>query len=189
MTHHYRRSVVVAVVALILGTALTCSAAEKYDWQNFHSSEGRFSILFPGRPTTYQKSKHTKIGDVGEHFFTFKDDQLTLTVEYTDLPSIAAIFGGRHTIYDKAKDGFLKSTNGREISFVNISVAGTRGKELTYATPTRNGKTFFLEVGKRLYVLQASMIKKVTDTSPINKFLHSFKPIYRQERDYRGTRR
>jgi hypothetical protein len=186
MTHHYRRSVVVAMVALVLGVALTCSAAEKYNWQKFSSAKGRFEILFPGKPTTYHKATHTKIGDIGEEFFTYKDDKMTLTVEYSDLPSLAAIFGGRHTIYNRSKNGFLKSTNGKEISFVNISVGGTRGKELVYVTPTRNGKTFFLEVGKRLYVIQASMIKKVTDTSPLDKFLHSFNPIYREARDYKS---
>lgn len=181
-SNHKRHIILAAFIAvpIILGSVTNCLAfkKKKYDWQNFKSSVGRFEVLMPGTPTTYHESTHTAIGNIGEELYTYKDNnKMTLTVEYSDIPSLAAFFGGHHTIYNKAKKGFLRSTNGKEISFVNISVAGTRGKELVYATPTRNGKTLFLMVNKRLYVVQASMLKKVPDKSPINTFLHSFKPI------------
>ena len=194
MSYHLKRCsilVAVTVVVFVLGSAITCLAAKKgkYNWQKISPSEGRFEVLMPGKPTTYREATHSKIGEIGEEFYTYKDDEMTLTVEYSDLPSLATIFGGRHMIYKKAKEGFLKSTNGREKSFVNISVEGTRGMELIYVTPTRNGKTFFLLVSKRLYVIQASVLKKVADKSSLDTFLHSFKPIYKQVRGYKGRRR
>ena len=100
---------------------------------------------------------------------------MTLTAEYSDLPRLAVIFGGEHTIYKRSKNAFLKSVNGREISFNDFTLYGRQGKELVYKTPTRFGKVKFLLVDKRLYVLQASILKNISNHEPLDAYLMSFK--------------
>ncbi|MFH1654409.1 MAG: hypothetical protein ABIE74_10215, partial [Pseudomonadota bacterium] len=110
-------------------------------------------------------------------FYSFKDKSITLTVEYSDIPGLARTLGGRGEIYKKTKDGFLKSVNGETISFNDITVAGSQGKELIYKTPTRTGKTILVMVKKRLFVIQSSAMKETKDKSPLDKFLNSFAPL------------
>ncbi len=171
-----------AIRAVLLIAILLPNISLAKGWQKITSDVGRFEVMMPGKPSTYHKSKHTAVGKIGEQFYTYKDNKLTLTLEYSDLPAIATIFGGHHEIYKKSKQGFLKSTSGQEISFINISINGLRGKELTYKTPTRAGKVVFLLVNRRLYVVQASMLKSIKDQSNINRYIHSFEPIYKKHK-------
>lgn len=163
--------------AAIVSLAPLSAHAKESGWQTVSSSKGRFSVEMPGAPTTYSKAKHTKIGNIGEEFYSFKDKEKTFTVEYSDLPEIAVIFGGRHDIYKRTKNGFLGSTHGEQISFNDITIGGKKGKLLVYATPTRTGKVLMVLIKKRLYIVQGSIVKEAKDKAAVDKFINSFRPI------------
>jgi hypothetical protein len=145
-------------------------------WKPFSPKGAQFSVLMPGTPTYKQKVDDTIVGHIGEHTWSWKNSTLTLTAEYSDLPTLATMFGSSKTIYKKSSEGFLKSTDGKEISFKDTTVKGYKGKLLTYKTPTRSGRVLFLLIKKRLFVMQASSTKGESDKKEMEKYISSFKP-------------
>jgi hypothetical protein len=131
--------------------------------------------MMPGTPKLSTKVDHVPVGEIVENLYTYESKKITLTAEYSDLPEIAVAFGGKKTIYDKSKKGFLKDVGGEELVFEDITVGGHKGKELAYKTATRSGKVRFILMSKRLYVLQASVLLSSKDKSPIDYYLKSFK--------------
>ena len=89
------------------------------------------------------------------------------------------MFGGTNRIYRKSSEAFLTEVKGKTLSMKDIKIDAYRGKELVYKTATEFGKARFILIGKRLYVLQASIPTVTEDKSAIDHYLDSFKPIYR----------
>lgn len=153
-------------------------------WQRFTSEEGRFSIMMPGHPTMSLKRDETPVGEVISRIYTYENTTISLTAEYSDLPGVAVIFGGRKRIYSKSRDAFLEDAKGHEVASLDIRFGAYRGRELIYETATQYGKARFILIGKRLYVLQAAMDKGVEDKSPIDRYFETFKPVYRKGRGH-----
>ena len=179
---------VAVLMILIIFCAVKTYATE---WQPVSSKVGRFHVLMPGTPTLKTTVDHTPVGKIGEDLFTLKTKDMTFTIEYSDLPGIAVFFGGRKTIYKKANEGFLKNVHGKEVSSKNFTHDGKKGLEVTYETPTRNGKVRYLLISKRLYVTQASIVKDAKGQPAIDKYLNSFKTGFENNRkikqkDYRN---
>jgi len=165
-------------ILFILGTVSAHAGGLK--WQEFSSAAGNFTVQMPGEPSYQLKTDKTPVGHIGEHLYTYKNKTLTLTAEYSDLPGIAVFFGGHKTIFKKSKEAFLKSVKGEQVSFTPFKQDGCDGSELVYGTATRFGKVKFLLVHKRLYVLQASILKGESDRSALDRFLKSFRQEYRK---------
>lgn len=157
-------------------------------WQKFTSKDGRFSIRMPGRPTLSLKRDETPVGEVVSRIYTYENTVISLTAEYSDLPGIAVIFGGRKRIYSKSRDAFLDDAKGSEVLFDDMRFDAYRAMELIYETSTQYGKAWFILIGKRLYVLQAAMNKEIVDKSPIDRYFETFKPVYRKGKGHPHAR-
>ena len=147
------------------------------NWQKFISGVGKFSVLMPSNPVYSKKSDHSPVGTIGENIYTYKGKTLLLTAEYSDLPSVAVIFGGHNKIYNDAEKSFLKDVRGKEISYKELKMDAYNGREFVYKSPKRQGKVHFFLIGKRFYVLQASTTKILGDIEAIDKYLKSFQTI------------
>lgn len=178
-------------IALVLFlTILSMTAelnAEELSWKFFESESGRFSILMPGMPSFSSKESISPVGVIGEHLYCFENGVITVSASFTDLPGLAAIFGGWKRIYRESSRAFLDEVKGQEVSAKNIALDAYQGKELIYQTEKEYGKARFFLIGKRLYVLQASVPCDEKNRSLIDLYLDSFKPIYRKIRNKHHT--
>ncbi len=170
---------IVAAILILMGTGLVVHdvLAADLEWQVVTSSKGGFTVKMPGTPQTYTEAKHTKIGIIGEEFYRYEDEGVALTVEYSDLPDLINMFGGKHEVYKKIVEDFLSGDDHKEVSLAETAVAGEKGKMLIYETPTRDGKALMVLVKRRLYVVHASMVKGANGKSAMDDFISSFKPL------------
>jgi hypothetical protein len=177
------RSLFVVAISLIAVTLPIDGVAK--GWEPFSFSEGSFSVEMPGKPSYRTKSDHTPVGKIEEHIYEYKNDKLTLSAEYSDLPGIAVIFGGTKKIYRKSKEAFLEGVKGSEVSFEPFDYEGYPAMKLVYNTETRRGRVHLILVKRRLYFLQGSVLKNAKDENDIDTFLKSFKQQYRKGRQTR----
>lgn len=174
------RTVMIAcLLSMVLSLAGSLVSAGALSWKPFISKQGRFSIMMPGKPAFTSKTSQSPVGEIGENLYCFENGIITVSAQFTDLPGLAAIFGGWGRIYRESRKAFLAEVGGDEISARNVIIDAYRGKELIYRTSTDYGKVRFYLVGKRLYVLQASVPHQEGDRAMIDYFLESFQPIYR----------
>jgi hypothetical protein len=153
------KNVLFAALAVFLVCGSAAAGQEK--WVPFASKQARFSIEMPTTPKETSSTTSSFIGDVTNEIFTSWEGDEKFTVDHSQIPHFALHFAGADTIYDHASAALLKQTWSKQRSFDDITVNGHKGKQLTYDTPTRDGKTevtglanLFL-VGDRLYVIDA----------------------------------
>ena len=167
------KKVIVCLTVFIIPTLLCSNLHAK--WQTISSEKGKFTISMPGKPQFKESIDKTVVGQICENTYSYKTKNMTLTVEFQDLPGIALIFGG-NMVYNKSAKAFLKNVNGKKIYYKKFKENELIGKELYYETPTRLGWVRFALVRNRLFVLQASFTKGVKGASIKNRYYKSFRP-------------
>jgi hypothetical protein len=169
------------IVVSGIGAWSSASAGELV-WKPFVSEKGRFSVMMLGEPQCTETDEPTPLGPVRENLFSITYGQIMLDAEYTNLPFLAALFGGRSRIYRDIVNEFLKRAHATEIGFETFTFDAYRGRILTYETSTRYGKLWMLLISRRIHVLHASVPKDSPDRSVIDTYFQSFKPIYKTSR-------
>jgi hypothetical protein len=149
--------------------------AGSLDWKTFTSEKGGFTIMMPGHPSYTTKIDHSSVGKIVENLYSYHSDSINLAAEYSDLPGIAIVFGGRKKIYKKSIESFLEHVGGKEMFTEEVDMYGKTSKELVYKTSTHVGKVRFFLAGKRLYVLQASVPIAETNKGAMDYYLRSFR--------------
>jgi hypothetical protein len=152
-------------------------------WKVFSSSEGRFTIMFPGTPTEKNNSSNITGGRVANHEFTLKTTAF-YGISYTDFPvdveQEAAI---RKQILDAVRDIVAAQTKGKVLSEEDISLDGHPSRRIKLAFA--NGgimRVIACAVGKRMYQVFVITPREALapdggkfDEMRTNKFLNSFK--------------
>lgn len=169
MKSYLKIPTIVILALLFIGLAPQRALAKK----TFVSKEGKFSVIFPKKPKFWQASESSPVGSIGQNIFQSKGRKGTFTVEYSMLPDIAVFFGGRKTIYKKAKKSFLEKTGSSELKHSKIKVAGLDALQLDFTNAKgQMGRAQFILVGRKLFVVVAESPR---GEKPIEKFLGSFK--------------
>jgi hypothetical protein len=143
--------------------------------QPYASSEGRFSVAFPGTPThNSQPLKLSETESATLHQFQSSGDGLIYTVLYNDFP--ANMVGGPPAeILTTVRDGALESRNTPLLIDQEIDLNGVPGR--AYAVTKKDGSTFvardFLK-GGRLYQVVV-IVNAGSSPTPADKFLNSFR--------------
>lgn len=157
------------------------ASAVESDWQTFTSREGGFTILMPGTPTFTMMTDHTVVGAVIENLYSMNTSAAIFSAEYTDLPGLATFFESDDDLYDDAKEGMLKRTGGKLISYYGIEEVGIKGKEIECEIPAAGKVPFkrlrarFLLKNKRLYVPSITIPGGKTDDPLFARYLDSFR--------------
>ncbi len=168
MIHRYRYLLLIFVGVFVYGADLPRAEAKK----PYVSQAGKFQVTFPHPPKEHQVIEKTAVGSIGENIYQAKTKKGTYTVEYSILPEIAVFFGGKKTIYDKAKKNFLKKTGSTETSFSDTSVSGHKAKELVFTAANGDlGKVQFILVGRYFYAVVAEGSR---GAGPLDAFLKTF---------------
>ena len=175
------RALAAAFLIFLMSAAFACGPKVPAGWTTYSSSDGRYSVVFPGKPelSTNQSPAHT--GETLTEYFAICTDpdagsDVIYNVTYFDL---AAEHGIIRSI--ESRDGYLKAVNGTLQSEKTIQFGGYPGRELK-ATANSSGKDFNLVtriilVGKRVYMVQFIFTKSYDAARAAEKsatFFNSF---------------
>lgn len=125
------RTVILFLMMLLCGSAIaqTRPAAPKdgaSNWKEFNSTEGGFTVSFPGTPKTTVDDVDSNVGPVKTHVFTLEVDDLFFYVSYAD--SAAPTPKEREPTLDRIRDRAV--ARHRLLSENSITVDGIVGREL-----------------------------------------------------------
>jgi hypothetical protein len=165
---------------ILTTAALAFGAQTKTDWIKYDSPEGRYSMLFPGKPELSTQEAPAKSGqNLTQYFAIYADPDPA-----TDVAYIAAYFDlttGMAYSFDEGRDGLLKAVDGTLQSEKPIQLGAYAGRELR-VTAKRAGKDFSIVarlylVEKRVYMNQFIFAKPydaARSEQQSTKFLDSF---------------
>jgi hypothetical protein len=143
-------------------------------WQAFTSREGRFSVLFPGKPV------HSEVRQPNEtpgHVYGVTTRPAGgLFVGYYEYPVVPNVRRDVTRELDGARDGAIRNIQGTLESEKKISLNGNQGHEFVASTPmgVRLRARFYF-VGNRLYTVLVTGNREEVDSPNTAKFLESFK--------------
>ena len=169
------------MVVIYLIALVPVAIAGEAEWRTFTSTAGGFSVLMLRIPTFTATTDHTVVGAIIENLYTLNSSEASYSVEYSDLPGVATFFYSDDSLYDDAKEGLLKRTGGKLISYYGIEQAGIKGKEIhceipaSGKQPSRKEIARFLLKDKRLYVLNITIPAGKDDQALISRYLDSFR--------------
>lgn len=152
---------------------------EKPAWSEFVSPEGRFKVLLPAKPTKQTITLDTSKGQIVYNGFIASSGGIICIVNYADLPTPVTAPNEIKTIFDEARNEFVKATEGKLMSEKNISLEGNQGREFQIEMRGVKAKGRFYLVNRRFYQLafmNAGLYGTPSDDE-VDKFLDSFKII------------
>lgn len=146
-------------------------------WAEFKSETGRFSILMPAKPNYATQTVETGQGRFEHHVFMATVGLLACFVDYVDLPKQIADAKNSDTLFDLARDEFLKGAQAQLERETNISMDGHPGREIRMRVHGGTVRLRIFLISGRLYQLSITLIDKkaTSDEETIQEFFRSFK--------------
>ncbi|MEB3179609.1 MAG: hypothetical protein VKL59_11325 [Nostocaceae cyanobacterium] len=151
-------------------------------WKQFASTEGGFTVLFPGIPQEAAVPLNTPSGQVSLRIFAAdRPGQAAYFVSYADFPA-AVLRYDPNTLLNGVVNGAVRNVQGTILSQQAINVAGFPGRETR--VQAAGGKILryrtFL-VNQRLYqiVVETTPGAEMNLTGSIQGFFNSFKLLAR----------
>jgi hypothetical protein len=151
------RALAAALLILVMGVAVACGPKTPTGWTTYNSPEGRYSVLFPGKPELTTQQAAARTGEKLTEYFAICTDpdggsDVVYDVAYFDLgPSMGFSF-------DESRDGLLQAGHATLQSEKTIRLSANEGREIK-ASANSSGKDFNLVarivlVEKRVYLIQ-----------------------------------
>ena len=118
--------------------------------KEFKSTEGGFTVVFPGTPKLEEKTANTGIGPVKTHLAILETASEVYYVSYVDLPAGLETPEEIKAGLDSSRDGAIAGGH-RLISESNVTISGVDGRELLMEKNGLiiRGRFFYLK--QRLY--------------------------------------
>ncbi len=152
-------------------------------WRRFESSEGGFSVLFPGDPQTLHQSVSLPQAMTSRvtMLYVFRQQEAILyAVAFNDFEFLDGVPLTPELIensLNSGRDAMLKATNARLMGERSIQLGNAVGKEIRFRQGNGSiGRTRFFLIGKRLYQVMAIVdsSREPHLTKSIEGFLTSF---------------
>jgi hypothetical protein len=162
------------IVALIVaGTAILRSLPE-LRWKKLTSTEGRFSVLMPGKPKAESQSPVINGGKMEAHSFSvFSRTGAEFTISYVDAPVLATAVAGERML-DAQRETLTQGDESRLLSAEKLTVSGYSGRQ--YKAIVEDGSQVDEKVylvNRRLYILFV-VHDRGKDEDDVKKFFDSF---------------
>ena len=166
--------------------------AAEYDpkaWKEYSSRQGRFSILFPGRPSEEDTSFDTAAGRLEARQYKLATSAYYI-VDYTDFPLVLEQEPGKlNQTFNSIRDGAVANAQGKVLSESDLRLEGHPGRELKIAIPDGGIiRVRMYAVGQRIYQTAVTTPKELKapdggrfDEARALKFLDSLKLISTEE--------
>lgn len=173
----------------LLPQSKSAAADNPQPWKNYSSSEGGFSILFPGIPTQDRQVLDVAPGtQFTLRIHRVKDDLAEYSVMYADYPIPVGDPAVARSVLDNGAKGAVESVNAELLQLKEITFDGHPGRYLKEKMPRGEiMRVKMLLVGQRLYQVaittpreegaSAERIKEYQTMA--DRFLDSFKLIKR----------
>jgi hypothetical protein len=118
------------------------------------STEGGFTVAFPGPVTEERRVQPTEVGDVTLHTFIAArpEEDAAYYVSYTDFPRAAVAQANPRDVVDRASRGALEALGASGITSRQLTLeGGFPGQEVGGLSGPRRLRGRFFMVGPRLY--------------------------------------
>jgi len=145
-------------------------------FKEFRSTEGRFTVLMPGKPKRERQNADTAVGKVETIMFTAGPRKAVCIVAYSDYPEALISRAVPDKVLDGARDGAVNNINGKLISEKNISFHGLPARDLQIEIPNKafvNARLILKS--PRFYQLMFIAPTNKSHEQDITKFFDSFK--------------
>lgn len=170
-----------AAQSITSGTPKKTAPSTSSVWKKFTATQGRYTILMPGKPQTRsmpltlpQGMKLKMWFTVGQEVVNSKTAYVSAYVDFPVDGNIGESMGQQ--ALDAGIQNFLGAGNRREVSRSRFSLNGYPGQELYYRAPQGlSGRIRAFMVDNRLYVLQAETDREAANQTKMTNFLQSFK--------------
>ncbi len=187
-------SVRIASVIFSLCLAAICAVAQSkpLNWKEYVSSQGKFSILLPGEPTT----GYRPVGADSESSTTYVTnliiDEKAWTVAYFDLPAAPADEAASQNRFDRTRDHMLKMYSVKLSKEDNLTFNGLPVRSFT-TKPDDGNRIFHTRIyliGQRVYQVWALARVGDEEAAGVKAYFDSFKaqPLNAQEVEAAATR-
>ena len=160
------------------------SGCVKGTWQEFISSEGRFSVMMPEKPKETYAEKETDLARMQVHTFSNEEFLVLFTVAYVDFPAHPAgrpdVRWEAERIFSVAHEGIMHAL---EVStlwrYENVDIGGHPGQTFNSERDKnfRRIKSKLVWVEPRLYQVVAAAYEfpGMSQEENLDRFLNSFK--------------
>ncbi len=152
-------------------------------WRRFESSEGGFSVLFPGEPKTLHQSISLPDAMTSQvtMLYVFRQQEAILYAvafnDYEFLEGVPLTPELIETSLNSGRDAMLKATKAKLMEERSVQLGKAVGKEIRFRqTNGLIGRTRFFLIGKRLYQVMVIVdsSREPHLTKSIEGFLTSF---------------
>ncbi len=163
---------VLAVLVLVLGVGT--ALADKPTTSGHVSDAGKYSVVFPGKPTKLDSDKAvaTAGGNLTVITSKYESGSAVYSVTYTDYPeSFKEVIPSR--VLDGVVNG-MKGADGELLGSDVIDLDGGAGRSVTISAGENQVRAKVFLSGRRLYLVQVSGRKDATRGKSVDDFLSSF---------------
>lgn len=162
------------LAVLMLGVGSGTATAEKPTTTGHVSDAGKFSVVFPTKPTKTDSDKNvaTAAGNLTVVTTKCESNTVVYSVTYTDYPE-----SFKDVIATRLLDGVvtgMKGTDGQVIGDEKLTVEGGAGRSVTIGAGESLVRAHLFLCGRRLYLVQVSGKKEAAKGKAADEFLSSF---------------
>lgn len=154
-----------------------CACFPELDWREFHSAEGRYEVLLPGKVQEEVRSLGTTAGAVSMHMAAVRVSAWQFGVAWSDYPATAALEPER--LIDTQRDALLRNVAGRTVAERSAPLRMRPGRLVVVEGKANDGVAVlharFVVDGTRLYQVVATGIKGGSPEAGVETFFDSFK--------------
>ena len=149
------------------------------NWKTYSSSEGHYTIQFPGNPEESVQNSKTDAGDsltVHIASYSVSDNEVFMS-SWTDMHSIYPKDKTIQQMLEDSRDGTTSSLNATNVTTLKTNLEENPYIEFTFGTDDFVGKDRIYLINKIQYSI-ITIFSKATGIKPdADKFIQSFKRI------------
>ena len=146
------------LASLVAASLLSTPSQSEPEWIVFDAPDASFRVEMPGPPTSESRERWFPLSRFRSQVYKAHQEGDVYGVNHTDIPGAILFVTPDKTILNATREGFLESSNARELSFGPAQSDGRPGWSLRYAipetesSPAQVGTAQMLFVGRRLFI-------------------------------------
>lgn len=160
-------------------------SSKEAEWEIFSSLEGRFSVLFPGKPIEENRHRDVEGNILNMYGFLGREKGIEYGVAYIDYPATIVQEKGPEAILKDASEGGLETIRGKDrrvkLNRDNISIDGHPGIAQAIETSFYKYQSQVFLVENRLYMVIVTSPKSRFSQEKAETFFDSFEVVNRSD--------
>ena len=163
---------------LLVGILLAaCTSSALADHERHTDEDGKFAVVFPGKPKSTAKTTNSAVGQLKVHVATYaSSDGSTFMVSYTDFRPEATKPNNLDTLFEGIRDG-VKGSDGKmvgEEKSIKFGPGKLPGREFTVDKGKQRIRYRVVVRDSRVYQIAAIGSQEFTSASETTEFFESF---------------